>query len=230
VTDGAANNPEVRKSLQIKFTLPLFNRATDPVIRRIRKGESSTLMRHLGLSKENLRFLSFPSGRLKECFPQLLKSLEEVFLELQPQEVYTVPFDHGGFEHDICNALVKIASRALPDVRLFEFPVLNIYKGFLRIHWFIPFRNIPIQRTPFTREAENQRLRLFHGFYRSQWFATWAEKIIGLFPSEYKRAGEPYRIMPEYDYSRRIDRARLNYHPRGLEFKDFQEIISPYLK
>jgi LmbE family N-acetylglucosaminyl deacetylase len=230
VTDGAAHNPEVRKSLLIRLTLPLFIRETDEAIRRIRQEESLALMKCLEIPSANLQFLAFPSGRTKNCFPQIVKSLEDIFDRLNPQEIYTVPYDNGGFEHDICNAAVKIASKMLPGVTLYEFPVVNVYHGLVRIHWFIPRRDTQVLRTAFTREEEAERLRLFRTIFKSQWFAAWAESAIGLLPSSYKKQGEPFRRMPEYDYSKRITGAGLNYHLRSLSFKDFKDCVSGFFK
>jgi LmbE family N-acetylglucosaminyl deacetylase len=228
ITDGAANNPEVRKSILIRLTLPLLCQETDETIRLIRENESSTLSRYLGIPDENLRFLAYPSGQMKICFSQIVQSLEEIFLKLKPQEIYTVPFDHGSFEHDICNAAVKFAVRAVPQIRLYEFPVVNIYNGIPRIQFLIPYPGIKIRHTAFSLQEENIRLRLFRRIYKSQWFASWTESAASLLPSEYKRLGEPYRKMPEYDYSRPINQARVNYHPPSLSFKDFKEITSAF--
>jgi LmbE family N-acetylglucosaminyl deacetylase len=230
VTDGAANSDEVRKSLVIRLTLPLLARARDEAIRKLRKRESTSLMRRLGIPDRNLRFLSFPSGQTKNCFPQIVKSLEEVFLKLNPREIYTTAYDNGGFEHDICNAAVKFASRSLREVTLYEYPVVNVYKSFLHTHWLIPFQGSTVHHTPFTRREELERFRLFRTIYRSQWCAAYLEKILSFFPSEYGRLGEPYRIMPDYDYSKQITSARLSYRPRSLTFKDFQDIVSEYIK
>jgi LmbE family N-acetylglucosaminyl deacetylase len=201
ITDGAANSLEVRKSLLIRFTLPLLCRESDETIRQVRQSESSTLMKHLGISPENLKFLAFPSGQVKTRLRQIIQSLEKIFLDLQPQEIYTVPFDHGGFEHDICHAAARFAARVVPQARLYEFPVTNIYKGVLRIHYLIPLDGIIVDHTPFSIDEENQRLTLFRRIYKSQWFASWIESMANLLPSEYKRLGEPYRRMPDYDYS-----------------------------
>jgi LmbE family N-acetylglucosaminyl deacetylase len=230
VTDGAAHSPEVRKSLIIKLTLPLLAVESDEKIRKVRENESISLMHMLEMPRNNLKFLGFPSGQAKDCFPEIVSTLEDVFREINPQEIYTVSYDNGEFEHDICNAAVNFASRVVPQAQVYEYPVVNVYKGMLRVHWLIPFRNSTILRTPFSMPEENERLRLFRSVYRSQWFAAWMESIVRLLPSDYKRLGEPYRIMPEHNYSAQITDARLNYRPRSLSFKDFRKAVAGYLK
>jgi LmbE family N-acetylglucosaminyl deacetylase len=231
VTDGAANNPEVRKSLVGRLFLPFIARESDETIRQVRKRESLSMMGYLKIREENLRFLSYPSGQIKNCFAQIVDSLADIFLQLNPQEIYTVAFDHSEFEHDACNAAAKFASRDLPpEVTLYEFPVFNVCNGIPRSHWLIPYEGIRIERTPFDKQDERDRLRLFRQLFKSQWFIGWRERITSFLPSEYKKLGEPYRIIPDYDYSKQIDGAKVTYVPKSLRFEDFRKMVSDCLR
>jgi LmbE family N-acetylglucosaminyl deacetylase len=231
MTDGAANNPEVRKMLFIRLFLPILAEESDEAIRAIRAGESRSLMKFLGIPEENLRFLSYPSGRIKDCFPRIVDSLSALFRELQPREIYTVAFEHGEFEHDACNAAVSVAARELPQgAGLFEWPVFSVYKGLPRYRWLIPRDGISVGRTVFSESEERERLRLFRDLFPSQRFTAWVERMTGMFPSDRRRSGEPYRRMPEYDYMKRIPGARVTYIPRSLRFDDFRGMVSAYAK
>jgi LmbE family N-acetylglucosaminyl deacetylase len=230
VTDGAANVPEIRQDWSIRLLNPFLARESDETIRRVRKAESTALMRHLGVLDAQLDFLAFPSGLIKGCFPQMVTALAELFRELRPAQVYSVPYDHFEFEHDACNGAVRFASRGLDDVGLFEFPLGVIYKGVFHQRWFIPYEGVTIERTLFTRQDELERLWLFRRLYPSQRYSAWIDRAANFFPWEYKRLGEPHRRMPDYDYSRPIPVARVNYIPRSMCFEDFRSMVWPYLE
>lgn len=230
VTDGAANNQEVRKMLLVRLFVPLLARETDETIRRIRAEESSSLAKALGVPLENLHFLSFPSGQIQDRFFQIIPTLASLLQALAPQEVYTVAFEHGEFEHDAVNAAVSLAVQQVgASPRLYEFPVFNRYQGKLRFHKLIPWEGIPIERTPFSRAEERERLRLFVEHFPSQWFVARLEQVLDLFPSEYKQLGEAYRQMPAYDYGFPLKDTQIMYQPKSLAFKDFRKLVLPYL-
>jgi hypothetical protein len=66
--------------------------------------------------------------------------------------------------------------------------------------------------------------------FKSQWFIGWRERITSFLPSEYKKLGEPYRIIPDYDYSKQIDGAKVTYVPKSLRFEDFRKMVSDCLR
>lgn len=229
VTDGAANNPEVRRVPFIRLFLPILARESDEVIRLVRAKESRSLMTRLGVGEERLRFLSLPSGQIKSCFDQVVDSLAALFRELRPREIYTVAFEHGEFEHDACNAAVRFAAReAGSGARLCEWPVFCFYKWRLRLHWLIPCDGAHVEYTPFTTEEERERLALFREMFPSQWFVAWSERIANRLFS-IRRRREPYRSMPEHDYLNQIPGARVMYQPKSLGFNDLREIVSGYV-
>jgi LmbE family N-acetylglucosaminyl deacetylase len=227
VTDGAANSPEVRASPSIRLLFPILARETDETIRRVRRAESLSLMRAIGVPEEDLHFLGYPSGRIMHCFGPIVDSLRSLLAGLAPAEVYTVAYDQSEFEHDACNAAVQLASRDLGrGTTLFEFPVFNNYKGVLRFHWLIPWDGVRVERTPFSAEEEARRLALFRRAFRSQRSVAWLERLAGLLPSDYRRLGEPYRRMPCHDYSRPLRGARVMYVPKSLRFRDFSRLVA----
>jgi hypothetical protein len=235
ITDGAANNPEVRQDLSIRLFFPILARESDEVIRQVRKRESSSLMRHLGIPERNLHFLSYPSGQIKGCFSHIVASLTHVLSEVNPQEIYTVAFDHCEFEHDACNAAVRFAAKDwvkdwAGKATLYEFPVFNTYQKRPRLHWLIPHKDVRIERTRFSLQEEHERLRLFRHIFKSQWPVALLERISSLLPSDYKRHGEPYRIMPEHDYTKRIKGAWVTYIPKSLRLEDFRQMILGHLR
>jgi LmbE family N-acetylglucosaminyl deacetylase len=230
VTDGAANNEEVRQMLFVRLFVPLLAQETDEAIRRIRADESSSLAKALGMPRENLHFLAFPSGQIQRCFSEIIAALASLFHALTPDEVYTVAFEHGEFEHDVVNAAVRLAARqAGAAFRLYEFPVFHRHRGKLRFHQFIPWEGIPVERTPFSRAAEQERIRLFLEHFPSQWFVARLEQLFNLFPSEFKQLGEPYRQMPAYDFRHPLEDTQLMYQPKSLNFQVFREMVLPYL-
>lgn len=72
MTDGAANNPEVRKLMAVRLFIPILANETDENIRRIRSEESTALAECIGITKENLTFCSFPSGQIKYYYPDII--------------------------------------------------------------------------------------------------------------------------------------------------------------
>jgi len=230
ISDGAANSAEVRTSPTIRLLFPILAHESDETIRLVRKAESVSLMRAIGVGDGNLHFLGYPSGQIMHHFHPIVESLRRLFVELAPDEIYTVAYDQSEFEHDACNAAVKSASRGLrQDVTLFEFPVFNNYRGILRFHWLVPWREVRTERTPFTAEEEGERLRLFRSVFKSQRSVAWLERLGSLLPSDYRKLGEPYRRMPEHDYARPTHGARVMYVPRRLRFDHFRRLVSGYV-
>ncbi len=231
LTDGAANNPAVRRDLSIRLFFPILARERDEIIRRIRQKESTALMRHLKIPERQLHFMGYPSGHIKNCFNSLVDSLGNLLAALEPHEVYTVAFDHCEFEHDACNAAVALAARH-GDSRatLYEFPVFNIYLGLPRLQRLIPHSNTPVQRTHFSWREEIERLRLFEGIFKSQSRAARLVRLGSHLPWDYRRHGEPYRVLPPYDYTQPVPGARVNYMPSSLRFQDFKEMVLAFLK
>lgn len=230
VTDGAANSEEVRKMLFVRLFVPLLARETDEAIRRIRTEESLSLAKALGVLPENLHFLAFPSGQIQGCFSAIIAALANLFQALVPQEVYTVAFEHGEFEHDAINAAVSLAAQQIgATFQLYEYPVFNRHRGKMRFHKFIPWEGTPVERTSFSREEERERIRLFVELFPSQWFVARLEQVLYLFPSEFKQLGEPYRQMPVYDYRRPLCDTPIMYQPKSLDFEAFREMVLPHL-
>lgn len=230
MTDGAANNPQVRQELSIRLFFPTVAHESDDTLRRIRKSESRSLMRHLGIPQENLHFLSFPSGQIQDSFSHIVHALTNVFAELRPQEIYTVAFDHCEFEHDACNAAVTFAARRWSGTpKLYEFPVFNSHGWRPRLQRLVPHKGAPVQRTPFTGKEESERLCLFRHIFKSQSRAAWLVRLGSHLSLDYRRHGEPYRLMPAYDYTQPVQGARVTYMPKGLRFEDFKEMILHYL-
>jgi LmbE family N-acetylglucosaminyl deacetylase len=229
MTDGAANNPEVRKMLMVKLFLPILAKETDERIRWIRAEESRSLAKYLDLPETQLRFLNYPSGQIKNLLPQIVESLAKLFQELQPQAIYTVAYEHGEFEHDVCHVAVRLAAQRIEKkVQLYEYPLVNNYKGRLRSHWLILWSGVVVKRTPFTQKEENDRIHLFIEKFPSQWSVARLEQVLNWFPSEYKREGEPYRLMPEYSYIQPIGNTAVMYQPPSMRFEDFREMVKKY--
>lgn len=223
LTDGAAHDAELRRDRTIRLFFPILVQGDNDTIRRVREQESGNLMRHLGVPAAHLTFLRHPSGRLHEQFPAVLDNLRQLCVRLQPQEIYTVAFDHSHFEHDLCNAAVKLA--ASQTSRVFEFPVLSLAHGLGRYRWLAPFVGVPIRRTPFSAAEERLRLRLFAKTFPSQWSVAFLERLCDFFPTDYRRFGEPYREIPQYDYTSPLPGIIPHYLPKSLSFEDFRRVI-----
>ncbi|MBI1925334.1 PIG-L family deacetylase [Candidatus Poribacteria bacterium] len=229
VTDGAANTDEIRQTPLIKWCIPILAKETDETIRRVRRAESLLMMKHLGVPEDRLRFLDFPSGKIKGCFQQIVDLLTDLFHQLNPTEIYTVAYDHSEFEHDACHAAVRFAARDVA-ARLYEFPVLNVYRGWPRVHFLVPYSGGEIRYTPFTRQEEKERLRLFRQVFKSQWFVWWLSQNPFMRPIGYSKRGEPYRPFPDYDYLNMLTGAKVMYLPKPLRFEDFREVVRNYIE
>lgn len=230
MTDGAAHNPELRRMLTIKLTIPILAWKRDEEIRQIRTAESRSLAVELGIPESHLRFLEYPSGQILWYFPQIIRTYTELFQELKPRAIYTVAYEHAGFDHDACNAAVRLAARKLDySLEVYEWPVVNNYRGTILTHRLIPYQGIPIQRTTFTPGDELERINLYIQKYPSQWSAARAEQFLNFFRTDYQRYGEPFRLMPAYDYTHPMDGAAVMYMPNSLHFDHFKEMILAYL-
>ena len=227
VTDGAAHDQELRRDIAIRLFFPILVRSDNDTIRHVREQESTRLMQHLGIAPERLTFLAHPSGRIQKCFHALVDDLQQICADLKPQQIYTVAFDHSHFEHDACNAAVTLA--APRQATLYEFPVLSLTHGLGRYRWLAPYPGATTRRTPFSRREEQLRLRLFRQVFRSQWSVALLEQLSSLLPSHYRSLGEPYRIMPAYDYSRPAPGLLPRYVPKSLTFEDFRQMVQPLL-
>jgi LmbE family N-acetylglucosaminyl deacetylase len=227
VTDGAAHAEELRRDIGIRLFFPILARADNDTIRRVRENESTCLMHHLGIAPQRLTFLAYPSSRLHERFAALVEDLRQLCADLEPQEIYTVAYDHSHFEHDACNAAVKLAAPS--QTTLYEFPVLSLAHGLGRYRWLAPHPRASTLRTPFAPSDERLRLRLFRRVFRSQWSVALLEQLSSLFPSDYRKLGEPYREIPRYDYTRPVPGLFPQYVPRTLSFEDFRQMVQPFL-
>jgi LmbE family N-acetylglucosaminyl deacetylase len=228
VTDGAAHNDEIRRNLVIRLFFPILSSSDDATIRAVRMRESIALAHQLAIPDQRLRFLGFPSGRIQNCFGPMVEALHGVFQELQPREIYTVAYDHSHFEHDACNAAVRFA--AGEGSELYEFPVLNLARGIGRHRWLVPLTGATTERTPFTWSEECQRLRWFRRIFKSQWSVALLETIGSWVPSDYRKLGEPYRLMPDHDYTQPLTAGCIHYLPSSLSFTDFREMVLPHLR
>jgi LmbE family N-acetylglucosaminyl deacetylase len=227
VTDGAAHAEELRRDIGIRLFFPILARVDNDTIRRVRQQESTCLMRRLGVGPQRLTFLAYPSGRLQERFATLVEDLKRLCADLGPREIYTVAYDHSHFEHDACNAAVRLA--APRQATLYEFPVLSLTHGLGRYRWLSPQPRATTRRTPFAPGEERLRLRLFRQVFRSQWSIALLEQLSSLFPSDYRKLGEPFREMPVYDYTRPIPGLSPQYIPKTLAFEDFRQMVRPLL-
>jgi LmbE family N-acetylglucosaminyl deacetylase len=227
VTDGAAHSEALRKDFMIRLFFPILSRCSNAAIRAVRAQESRELARRLGIPQNRLHFLDHPSGKLQHCFDSLVNSLSKVLGALQPSEIYTVAYDHSHFEHDACNAAVRFAAN--PGSTCYEFPVINLDRGIARHRWLLPCAGGRVERTPFSGEEERQRLYLLRRVFRSQWSVALLELCASWFKSEYQRLGEPYRIMPEHDYTQPLRASALHYLPKSLRFEDFKKMVRPYV-
>ena len=227
VTDGAAHAEELRRDIGIRLFFPILVRADNDTIRRVRQQESTRLMSHLGIGPPRLTFLAYPSSRLHERFAALVEDLRRLCADLGPREIYTVAYDHSHFEHDACNAAVRLA--APRQTTLYEFPVLSLTHGLGRYRWLAPQPGAAIRHTPYAPSEERWRLRLFRRVFRSQWSVALLEQLSSLFPSDYRKLGEPYREMPVYDYTKPIPGLLPQYVPRTLSFEDFRQTVQPLL-
>ncbi len=188
-------------------------------------------MRALQIPSRNLHIHVYPTGRIQECFNSIVGSLSELLSALQPQQVYTVAFDHCEFEHDACNAAVALpARRGAAPATLYEFPVFNIYRGLPRLQRLVPHPGTPVHRTPFSAHEEHERMSLFENIFKSQSRAARLVRLGSLLPWDYRRHGEPYRVLPGYDYTRPVVGARVNYMPSTLRFQDFKEMVLGFLR
>ncbi|HBZ54592.1 MAG TPA: hypothetical protein DEO88_04225 [Syntrophobacteraceae bacterium] len=227
ISDGASHDADLRRDPTIRWFFPLLVQSDNETIRRVRELESRTLMQHLGVPARDQSFLGYPSGRLHHHLPAILDDLRQLFRRGEPQEIYTVAFDHSHFEHDLCNAAVRLA--AAPSSRLYEFPVLSLAHGFGRYRWLLPCPGNQIHRTRFGCTEERFRLELFRRAFPSQWSVALLERLCALFPTDFRRLGEPYRELPRYDYTRPIRGMIPHYLPKSLTFEDLRRALLPFL-
>jgi hypothetical protein len=172
------------------------DKAGDPVVR---EKESRAAMALLGAPESSLHFLGFEDSRsyatLKEDYAKTL----EIARLARPDAIFSNAYEGGNIDHDIANFVAEMVSRVLvPRPPHYEFPLYNSYNGTYQVGKFIPRDGVETLSTPLDDKMVAMKIRMLD-MYPSQ---SALFKIMGSLvdKKKLKKHGEPYRLVPEYDY------------------------------
>jgi LmbE family N-acetylglucosaminyl deacetylase len=200
----------------------------------VRRGESTVNMKRAGISKERLTFWDYPDGGAIRFASEIVERLTTAMREIGPGEVYTIAYEGGHPDHDFANfAAVKATSALDKEPPVYEAPCYNKHRARLcAFNRFIPAETETLY-TPLSRDDLFFKLRAFIS-YRSQfWVTVLPALLLGNF--ELFSGGEPYRMVPAWNYRQPPHEGKLFYETlllrwaAGVSFSDFREAVSSVL-
>lgn len=172
------------------------DRGGDPEVRR---KEARAAMALVNVPPENLFFMGFPDQfaykHLKEIYPKLLEIAEII----GPSEIMSHAYEGSNIDHDAVSFVSTIVAKKL-NVTHYEFPDTNMYQGRMCVWRFLPDGKSETLYAPLTKELYELKMKVLH-VYKSQATGLNAYELAAD-KSQLKKHGEPYRVVPDYDYTK----------------------------
>jgi LmbE family N-acetylglucosaminyl deacetylase len=198
----------------------------------VREAESRAVMRRLGVPPENLVFLGYRDRDSWKHLDAVLDDVLRIVNTLKPAEITANAYEGGNIDHDVASLMAWLASRrALASVTVYEFPLYNTYKSKYQVNVFLPRAGVETLYMP----LDDTLLRLKDEVlsnYASQKAIVDALKMI-IDKKSLKKHGEPYRLAPAYDYTKRSVDGPLGYElnkRNPVSFDDWSGAVVPFLK
>lgn len=164
----------------------------------LREKESRAVMKLLGVPEENLHFLGFEDQNAQRFLLEISQKLIEIARYLEPAEIMSHAYEGGNIDHD---AVAFVSSLAAKDVKSlhYEFPDSNIYQGKTQLCRFLPDGKSPTLYTRLDKELYRLKMKTMK-MYPSQ-ATSLSTYDLAMDKKELKTKGEPYRVVPEYDFT-----------------------------
>jgi len=199
----------------------------------VREAESREVMKRVGVPQEQLYFLRYPDRYSWKHLEEALAGVMEIAKKVEPSKITSNAYEGGNIDHDVVSLISSIVARRLgPGTIHYEFPLYNTYKGTYRLGIFLPYPGA--KETLYTRL--NKKLYVLKKripeLYVSQ--AAIVSMLDAVLDKEaLKKYGEPYRVSPDYDYTKKPVDEMLGYEisPRNpVTFDDWKTDVVPFLE
>jgi LmbE family N-acetylglucosaminyl deacetylase len=168
----------------------------DPVVR---EKESREVMKLLGVPQDRLVFLGFPDQAAFRHIGEIVIALSDVAARIKPTEIMTQAYEGGNIDHDTVSFVSSQVAKKF-GLKLFDYPDNNVVNGVTYIWRFLPGSETPIQYTKLSKELYDLKFKVTH-MYPSQQSGLNAYEFM-VDKKDLRKNGEPYRVAPEYDYSK----------------------------
>lgn len=192
----------------------------------VREAESRNVMKYLGVPQENLHFMGYRDRDSWMHLEAIYKDVITLAAEIQPAEITCIAYEGGNIDHDSTSIITYTVSKRAASVKnVFEFPLYNTYKGQYRVGEFIPHDDSAMLYTKFDKELFDKKIDVLD-MYPSQAALIGALKSF-IDKKKMKKHGEPYRAMPEYDYTKSPTEGQVGYEANMRNPVTFEESWKP---
>jgi len=201
------------------------DKAGDPVVR---EKESRAAMAFLGVPESGLHFLGFEDqGSVKTVKEAYAKALE-VARAAAPDAVFSNAYEGGNIDHDVAHFVAAMICRALPNrPPHYEFPLYNSYKGSYRVGTFIPREGVETLATLLDDELVALKIKMLDMYPSQQAIINLMKPLVN--KKQLKKLGEPFRHVPDYDYTMPPTEGVLGYELKNNRivhgFSEFREAV-----
>lgn len=163
---------------------------------------------------------------------KILKSVMELILKIEPDEIYTVAYKGGHPDDDFAHVAAVLAARnvygsELPS--LYEAPLYNSYQSFVsRFSSFIP-APVPVIKTTLTRNNLMFKIKVMLSYRSQMWIVIIPAFLLSPLGDILKV--EPYRRIPDWNYMKPPHKGKIGYETLfvwcllHIRFSDFREAV-----
>lgn len=204
------------------------DKAGDPVAR---EQESREAMEFIGAPQERLHFLGYgDSYAVQNMIPAYARILE-IASETQPDEIVSNAYEGGHIDHDTAHFVANMVSRGMKNnPPHYEFPLYNAYKGTYQVGKFIPRDNVETLATQVNDEIAKAKVGIINFYPSQKAILLPLTKLVS--KKRLKKKGEPYRLVPDYDYAEPPTEGTLGYELPGSRiehsFSEFKEAVMEF--
>jgi LmbE family N-acetylglucosaminyl deacetylase len=172
-----------------------------------REKEAREMARQLKVPESNLLFLGYHDQQAYKNLFNIYTDLLKIAEKLHPIELTSHAYEGGNIDHDSNSLVATYVTRKL-GIKHLEFPDNSLYEGKARIWKFLPDGKSETLFTPMDSAAMKLKFSAVK-IYKSQaqsltFYLLQADRV------EMKTKGEPYRVAPDYDYTKQAA-AELHY-------------------
>lgn len=171
----------------------------------IRRQEAECALAHAGVPARQITWLGGVDQEAIFTLSELLRRLQSVLDELQPELLLTHPYEGGHPDHDCAALLASLAlSRFATPVPLLEMTSYHARSGRLVTGEFLGSNAQEEWRLELSAEEMSRKRKMFEE-YRSQ------QAVLKSFALD----GEPFRLAPAYDFRKPPHQGKLWYECLG---------------
>lgn len=197
----------------------------------VREQEARNAMKLLGVPQGNLHFLGYPDAEAYKHLEEIYRDALTVAEKIQPAEITSNAFEGGHIDHDVSSLTASLLAKRLPSIKVhYDFPSYNMYENKYQVNRFLPNCDFEILRTPVDDDLIALKLRSLEMYPTQKKTIETLKSIANV--DEMMKSGEPYRVAPKYDYTKRPVEPMVAYEvtfPVPLKFEYFRDAVVEFL-